>query len=306
MKLEDSRTGLERRFNRKFWTGFVSGVFALIVVGGLLAFLLSPEILKHRSPAPGEEAIGGLTISRAIDASYKDKDNPVALNDANVASARAVYIANCSVCHGASGKGDAPIGRNLFPPAANLLDSKIAEMSDGEMFWIVENGLAFVGMPSFKNILSEQDRWKAITYVRALQKGITPQVTTAATTAAATSASATTAASNTTAAATPAVATTVASNTTAATTAAAGASTTASSEDLARGLAVFRAQGCTGCHGGDLATGGIGPKIAGIDFPEEGLLRQVRSGSGVMPAFPASQLPDSDVMLIYAYLRSLK
>lgn len=302
MKLEDSRTGLERRFNRKFWTGFVSGLFALAVVGGLLAFLLSPEILKHRSPAPGEEAIGGLTISRAIDGSYKDKDNPVALNDANVANARAVYIANCSVCHGASGKGDAPVGRNLFPPAANLLDSKIAEMSDGELFWIVENGLAFVGMPSFKNILNEQDRWKAITYVRALQKGITPQVTPAATTAAATSAPVTTAA-------TPAVVTTAASNTTVVasnTTAVAGASNTASGDDLARGLAVFRAQGCTGCHGGDLATGGIGPKIAGIEFPEEGLLRQVRSGSGVMPAFPASQLPDSDVMLIYAYLRSLK
>ncbi len=76
--------------------------------------------------------------------------------------------------------------------------------------------------------------------------------------------------------------------------------------DTGRGLVIFRQQGCAGCHGGDKATGALGPALNNITFPQEGLLRQVRGGAAPMPAFPADQLPDADVKLIYAYLISLK
>ncbi len=293
MEVEESRAQEARptkRLNRSFWMGFVGGIFALIVIGGLLGFLLSPELLKHRSPFPLEEAIGASRVSAAIDGSYKNKANPVAVNDENQARGKQVFNANCAFCHGVSGKGDAAIGRNMFPPAANLLEGKTVDKTDGEIFWILENGLAFVGMPSFKSTLNEQDTWKAILYVRALQKGTADKVGVVATPAA-----------------TTAAATTAASNATPAATTAANATTAASgSDDLARGLAIFRNQGCAACHGGDKATGGLGPNIAGIAFPVEGLIRQVRGGGGAMPAFSATQLPDADVKLIYAYLQSLK
>ncbi len=291
-----------------FWTGFISGIFGLVVVGGLLGFLLSPELLKHRSPFPLEAEIGESRISAAIDGSYKNKANPVALNEANVTTARPVFLGNCSVCHGATGKGDAPLGKGLFPPAANLLESRTVEKTDGELFWILENGLSFVGMPKFKDIISEQDMWKAVTYVRALQKGtatavpanpavsVTPTVIAVATTAAAANTTAAVAAPTTQLATTAAVATTAA---------AIAPTTAAGGDDVTKGLAVFNNQGCAGCHG-VTATGGIGPKIANPAFPFEGLLRQIRSGGGAMPAYPAAQLPDGDARLIYAYLKSLK
>lgn len=77
------------------------------------------------------------------------------------------------------------------------------------------------------------------------------------------------------------------------------------SANTAKGLSLF-VQNCGGCHGGEKATGKVGPALNNISFPFEGLLRQVRSGAGVMPAFPASSLPDADVRLIYDYLQSLK
>lgn len=310
------------RLPQGFWRGFISGAFALLIVGGLLAFLLSPEILKHRSAFPLEEAIGKSRIDAAIDGSYKDKPNPVTASAENLASGKTVYNSNCAFCHGVTGKGDTSIGQNMFPVAANLLDKNTVEKTDGQLYWVLENGLAFVGMPAFKSSLSADDLWKATLYIRQLQKGTaaataaaTPGQAATATTAPAAQTTAapaaTTAAAATSAAAyatTTTAAATVAPNTTAAVAQTAAATTAAASgsADLAKGLTLFKEQGCAGCHGGDKATGQIGPALNKITFPFSGLLRQVRTGSGVMPAFPASALSDSDAMLIYNYLKSLQ
>ena len=307
-----------QRPSKGFWQGFISGIFALLIVGGLLAFFLSPELLKHRSAFPAEEAIGQSRIEAAIDRSYKDKTSPVAATADNIAAGRTVYNSNCAFCHGVSGAGDATIGQNMFPKAANLLDQNTVKKTDGQIYWILENGLAFVGMPAFKSSLSSDDLWKATLYIRQLQKsgGIVPAQTTAAAATAdpATSAPATTAAQVTVGPATTAanLATTAASQATTAAVAptTATASTTAASGnnsgDLAKGLALFQQQGCSGCHGGDKATGQIGPALNNITFPYSAFLRQVRGGSGVMPAYPSSALSDADAQLIFNYLKSLQ
>src|SRR4051794_18198551 len=138
-----------QRLPKGFWRGFISGVFALLIVGGLLSFFLSPELLKHRSAFPGEEAIGQSRVQAAIDGSYKDKANPVPATAQNIASGKTIYNSNCAFCHGVSGAGDALIGQSMFPKAANLLQDDTVKKTDGQIFWILENGLAFVGMPAF-------------------------------------------------------------------------------------------------------------------------------------------------------------
>lgn len=309
-----------QRPSKGFWQGFISGIFALLIVGGLLAFFLSPELLKHRSAFPGEEAIGQSRVEAAIDGSYKDKVNPVAATADNISAGRTVYNSNCAFCHGVTGAGDAPIGQNMFPQAADLLNQNTVKMTDGQIYWVLENGLAFVGMPSFKSSLSSDDLWKATLYIRQLQKsgGIVPVQTTAA-------AATTTPPAATTAPTTPAAQATIDPTTayaTAPTTAAAQATTAAAvptttapaqttaaannSANLAKGLAFFQQEGCSGCHGGPKATGQIGPALNDITFPFSAFLRQVRGGSGVMPAFPTTSLSDADAQLIFNYLKSLQ
>lgn len=295
------------RLPRGFWRGFISGAFALLVIGGLLAFFLSPELLKHRSPFPLEAGLGQSRIIAAIDGSYNDKTNPTAATPQNLTAGKTIYNANCAFCHGVSGQGDADIGKNMFPPAANLRQQATLNKTDGQLFWIVENGLAFVGMPAFKSTLSQDDLWKVILYIRQLQKGPAASTDSGQSTAAAANPAATqtmVVAATATAAAPP---TAAATTTTSKTTAASG--TTAATGDaaaLARGMVLFQQEGCVACHGGDKATGGLGPALNNITFPFSGLLRQVRSGSGIMPPFPANQLSDNDAMLIYNYLKSLQ
>src|SRR5437868_1989479 len=85
-----------------------------------------------------------------INLSYNDRPNPVTASPENLITGKTVYNSNCSFCHGVTGQGDTDIGRNMFPQAANLLNKDTADKTDGQIYWILENGLAFVGMPAFK------------------------------------------------------------------------------------------------------------------------------------------------------------
>lgn len=130
-----------------------------------------------------------------------------------------------------------------------------------------------------------------------------PPTTTAATTVAPTTSAPTTTAPTTTVPPTTSAPTTAAPTKVATT---AAPTTAAPNANLEKGLQLFQQSGCAGCHGGEKATGGVGPRLNNITFPYEGLLRQVRSGSGIMPAFSPEVLSDTNVRLIYDYLISLK
>jgi mono/diheme cytochrome c family protein len=155
---------------RPFLSGLITGIVAVAVIGGTLSFLLFPFALKHHRVWPLEDAIGTNRLLAAIPRRYVTLANPVSPTAENLNSAESRYLSNCALCHGPNGKGDAPIGRNLFPPAADLTAKKAKSKTDGELFWIVENGLSFVGMPAFKSILEEGELWGIVLHMRALQK----------------------------------------------------------------------------------------------------------------------------------------
>jgi mono/diheme cytochrome c family protein len=157
---------------RPFLFGLIIGILAAVFVGGVLSFLLFPFALKHHSVWPLEDAIGTNRVLAAIPPRYKALTNPVFPTTGNLNSAESLYLSNCNLCHGSDGMGDAPIGKNLFPPAADLTAKKTKNKTDGELYWIVENGLSFVGMPAFKPILKEMKLWEIVLHIRALQKTV--------------------------------------------------------------------------------------------------------------------------------------
>ena len=97
---------------------------------------------------------------------------PVSLNSTTdaVAHGAEVFRVNCSMCHGPQGKGDGKVGDKLatngyaHPP--NLTAPATQGRSDGSMFWVITNGV--VVMPKFGLLLTEQDRWSVVTYLRYL------------------------------------------------------------------------------------------------------------------------------------------
>lgn len=95
----------------------------------------------------------------------KKLKNPLAVTDASLAAAKAVFLDNCAQCHGEGGKGDGPEAPMYDVKPADFTDAHMmGEMTDGEIFWKISEGRR--PMPEFKKRLTEEQRWQLVNYVR--------------------------------------------------------------------------------------------------------------------------------------------
>jgi mono/diheme cytochrome c family protein len=119
----------------------------------------------------GSAARNRIAMAGGVPAPYTNLTNPLPKTAATEKQGAKVYVDNCASCHGAAGYGDGPAASSLNPRPADLAWLSRMPMIrwDAFMFWTVSEGGAPVGsaMPSFKNSLSEADRWAVIGYVQA-------------------------------------------------------------------------------------------------------------------------------------------
>lgn len=108
--------------------------------------------------------------SANVPAEYAGKTNPLGADAAD--AGKSVYEVQCSSCHGDGGKGDGPAGQALTPPAANLVESASNNGDDYIYYRIAEGGAMDPynsSMPSFKNVLSEDEIWQVVAYINTLK-----------------------------------------------------------------------------------------------------------------------------------------
>jgi mono/diheme cytochrome c family protein len=94
------------------------------------------------------------------------KINPVSSNPQSIADGKTIYIKNCYDCHGIKGKGDGPKSGDFEISPGNFTKEDFQKQTDGSVFWKITEGRK--PMPSFKNDLTETQRWTVINYVRTL------------------------------------------------------------------------------------------------------------------------------------------
>jgi mono/diheme cytochrome c family protein len=82
-----------------------------------------------------------------------------------------LFLEHCAVCHGEEGRGDGPAAKGMNPPPADFLDLEHSRTYKvGEKFWIVSEGLPNMGMPSFRDVLTEDERWYVIHFIHTWQE----------------------------------------------------------------------------------------------------------------------------------------
>jgi mono/diheme cytochrome c family protein len=85
------------------------------------------------------------------------------------------YGLDCSVCHADDGRAQRPPGQWMYPRASDLTSKQVQSYSDQELFWIIQNGIRFTGMPAFGKVETADHVWDLVNYVRTLpgdsQKG---------------------------------------------------------------------------------------------------------------------------------------
>ena len=99
----------------------------------------------------------------------KQVKNPIPVNPQSVAAGAELYHENCAPCHGDTGKGDGDTGKIIKKKPANFTDEKLMrEETDGSLFWKMGEGRG--PMPSWKDEVSDKERWQLVIFIRKLGK----------------------------------------------------------------------------------------------------------------------------------------
>ncbi len=107
-----------------------------------------------------------------VPAEFADLTNPIPADEASIARGEAIYQQQCAACHGPTGLGDGDAAATLDPPPAPLARTA-QKMDDAYLYWrIHEGGAAFgTAMPAYGAVLSEDQIWDVINYLRSLSAG---------------------------------------------------------------------------------------------------------------------------------------
>jgi mono/diheme cytochrome c family protein len=107
------------------------------------------------------------------------KAAPIQADENNLVAGAQIYRDQCSACHGFYGKQSA-FGAHMFPSAPQLWNKHrngavgVSDDPAGETFWKVENGIRLTGMPSFKNVLSQDQMWQVTLLLANADKPLPP------------------------------------------------------------------------------------------------------------------------------------
>ena len=142
-----------------------------------IAMAIGVALVIHRGfratskPFPGEAALARMVRDIAIPREDRRQKNPVELTWQNLNAGREDFLAKCSGCHGRDGSGVAPTGQSLYPRVPDLRSPRTQNLTDGEVHYIIENGVAFTGMPAWGNLhqTRDDDSWKLVLYIRSLR-----------------------------------------------------------------------------------------------------------------------------------------
>ena len=160
-------------------------LLVLVVVAGLIvaaAVSLTHNGLSARAQPSGlESAIAALMRKLAMPLAARDAKNPLTNTPEVQHEARLHFADHCAICHGNDGSGETAMGRGMYPKPPDLRASQTQERSDGEIFWIIENGVRLTGMPAFggkgqngAGLASptghdnSEDSWKLVHFIRHL------------------------------------------------------------------------------------------------------------------------------------------
>jgi len=139
--------------------GIAAAAAAVVVVrrGGLSA---------DREPGRLERSVAARLVRLAIPADADRQQSPLGGQADVWREAREHYLDHCAVCHGRDGKGNTDMGANMYPKVPDLTSTDVQRRSDGALFYIIQNGVRWTGMPAWKEEHSPEDTWKLVAFIR--------------------------------------------------------------------------------------------------------------------------------------------
>jgi len=99
----------------------------------------------------------------------KDVKNPLPATSENIAEGKEAFSHYCIACHGLDGQNTGvPFAENIAPPVPSLASSDVQSYTDGQLKWVIDKGIFPSGMPASKGILTDEEIWSTVLYIRHL------------------------------------------------------------------------------------------------------------------------------------------
>lgn len=99
----------------------------------------------------------------------KDDKNPIPYSEDAVKEGGEHFQHHCGICHGLDGQNTGvPFAAKMSPPVADLSTKDVQDYADGQLKWIIQNGIGPSGMPGWKGILEDDEMWNIVHYIRHL------------------------------------------------------------------------------------------------------------------------------------------
>ena len=149
---------------------------ALLALGGGCWLALRCGFSARERPSALETFVAGRVRLLGVPARERRTVNPVAASAEVLGRARAHFADHCATCHANDGSGETAIGRNLYPKAPDMRQQATQSLSDGQIFWIIKNGVRLTGMAAWGADTKADDRvtWELVHFIRHLPR-LTPE-----------------------------------------------------------------------------------------------------------------------------------
>lgn len=155
----------------------VAIVLVAVLLGvAALMYARTTGLSARPQPSGAEARVARMLRSFAVPNDIKQRRNPVPASDDVLAKGMAHYADHCASCHANDGSGDTELGRGLFPKVPDMRLPATQELTDGELFYIIENGVRFTGMPGWSTgrPAGETSTWHLVHFIRHLPR-VTPE-----------------------------------------------------------------------------------------------------------------------------------
>lgn len=155
-------------------TIFTVLIVAVVAIGAAAAaavmYVRSTGLSALSQPHTLEATAARAARRLAVPGAIKARPNPIPASADAIASGRAHFADHCASCHANDGSGNTEVGRNLFPKAPDMRQPETQALTDGELFWFIENGIRFTGMPGWSTGTPEGETatWHLVHFVRHL------------------------------------------------------------------------------------------------------------------------------------------
>ena len=154
------------------WLAFL----AIVVIAGVMLVLQGRGVSARPEPSGIEQRAALFMRGWLTPSTYKGLKNPVSDTEENFVAAREHYADHCASCHANDGSGNTEMGKALYPKAPDMRLPRTQQLSDGEIFYFIENGIRLTGMPGWSTGTPEGERasWQLVHFIRRLPK-LTPE-----------------------------------------------------------------------------------------------------------------------------------